>query len=263
MTAKQNALINALKRFGVTQAVAAVLTIFAASTFAFIEISGEVREGETLKFDNAILAALRSPSNPSDPVGPAWLLSTFQDISALGGVAVLTLLTIAICSFCLLHKKIKLTLFFLGSMGGGALLMVALKLIFARPRPSVVPHLVPVSMESFPSGHSMSAAIFYLTLGALLAQSTTRPLLKWFYYGFACLIALLVGFSRVYLGVHYPTDVLAGWCAGIAWSCATYLISEWLQRKGTLESGDEDDEQDAAAGKDEAATTDRGKKKRG
>ena len=228
-----------LKRLSASKAIILVATLLAASAFTFIEVAGEVSEGETLHLDNTILHALRNPTDPSIPIGPSWLLPGVQDISALGGVAVLIAFTLAVSGFCWFDRKKKLLLFFLGSVGGGTMAMVLLKHFFARPRPSIVPHLVPVAMESFPSGHSMIAAIFYLTLGALLAQATQDRVLKIYYYAIACLITLLIGISRVYLGVHYPTDVLAGWCAGIAWSATTYLISEWLQRRGKLEEGDE------------------------
>lgn len=219
----------------VNRAFVAVAAIFATAAFAFIETASEVREGETLALDNQILMAFRHADNLSIPNGPHWLQPTFLDISALGGVAVLAVFTVIASGYCLLIRRPKLLLFFLGSMGGGTVAMMAMKTFFSRPRPSVVPHLAPVSLESFPSGHSMSAAIFYFTLSALLAQSTTSRRLKLYYFSCAVVIALLVGLSRVYLGVHYPTDVLAGWCAGIAWASASYLIADWLQRTGKVE----------------------------
>lgn len=239
MAKSKTAAKNIVTRFGASKAVIVVATLLAASAFTFIEVASEVREGETLHLDNWLLHALRNPADPSTPVGPWWLLPAMQDISALGGVAVLIAFTLAVSGFCWFDKKKKLLLFFLGSVGGGTLAMVVLKHFFARPRPSIVPHLVPVAMESFPSGHSMISAIFYLTLGALLAQATQDRVLKIYYYSVACLITLLIGISRVYLGVHYPSDVLAGWCAGVGWSATTYLISEWLQRRGKLEEGDQ------------------------
>lgn len=228
---------NELRRFAANRTIFIALALLFGCAYTFIEMAGEVREGETTQFDNWILQALRSPTDPSVPLGPGWLLPTFQDISALGGVSVLLLFTLAISGFFLLTKKGKLLLFFLCSIGGGTLLMVALKLVFARPRPSVVPHLVHATMESFPSGHSMVSAIFFLTIGALLAQSTSKFILRVYYITVACLIALLIGVSRIYLGVHYPTDVLAGWCAGIAWAAASYVIAEWLQKTGAVEEG--------------------------
>ena len=101
---------------------------------------------------------------------------------------------------------------------GGMLLSTGLKLGFERPRPDLVPHGARVYTASFPSGHAMLSAVTYLTLGALLARVQERRRVKAFFIGLAVVLTLLVGVSRVYLGVHWPSDVLAGWCVGAAWA---------------------------------------------
>ena len=110
-----------------------------------------------------------------------------------------------------------------------------LKLGFARPRPELVSHLVNVNSFSFPSGHATMATITYLTLGVLLARVQKRRHMKLYLLAVASILALLVGFTRVYLGVHWPTDVIAGWCVGTAWALGCWLLATWLQDRGTFE----------------------------
>jgi undecaprenyl-diphosphatase len=115
------------------------------------------------------------------------------------------------------------------------LLSTLLKDVFDRPRPSVVPHLSYVATSSFPSGHSLMAAVVYLTLGSLLARLVQSARLKLYFLSVAVVLACLVGMSRVYLGVHYPTDVLAGWAAGLAWAVLCWLLARYLQQRGAVE----------------------------
>jgi undecaprenyl-diphosphatase len=118
---------------------------------------------------------------------------------------------------------------------GGWGLGLLLKAVFGRPRPSVIPHLVEVQSLSFPSGHAMMSAVVYLTLAALLAQLSAQWAQRVYILAVGLLLTLLVGLSRVYLGVHYPTDVLAGWSAGLAWAILCWLVGRWLQRRGIVE----------------------------
>ena len=119
----------------------------------------------------------------------------------------------------------------------GVLLSNVLKLAFERPRPDIVPHAVHVFTTSFPSGHATFSAITYLTLGTLLASFHASLRFKVYFLSLAVLLTLAVGVSRIYLGVHYPTDVLAGWCVGAAWAALCWTIFNWLQRRGRIEPG--------------------------
>ena len=165
----------------------------------------------------------------------------FRDLTSLGSPVVLTLVTIAVVGYLLLERKRETAVFVVLAVGGGAVLETLLKLGFARPRPELVSHLVDVNSFSFPSGHATMATITYLTLGVLLARVQDRRRMKLYLLAIAIFVALVVGISRVYLGVHWPTDVLAGWCVGAAWALACWLVATWLQRRGAIE-GEESQE---------------------
>jgi undecaprenyl-diphosphatase len=212
----------------------AALSFFA---WAFLEIAGDVIEGDITRFDRTLLLALRSTGDPSDPVGPHWLEEAARDITGLGGHTVLTIVTFAAVVYLLLARKRHAALLVLVAVGGGMLMSTLLKLGFARPRPDLVPHNVRVYTASFPSGHAMLSAVTYLTLGALLARVEPRRRVKAFLLGVAILLTVLIGLSRVYLGVHWPSDVLAGWCGGAAWAALCWFVALQLQRRGEVERG--------------------------
>jgi undecaprenyl-diphosphatase len=204
------------------------------SLWLFAELADEVEDGETHAFDKAILLALRNPSDLADPIGPRWLELVARDITGLGGTAVLTLVTIATLGFLLLTRKYGAAILVAVSVAGGTLLSSLLKSGFDRPRPDLVPHAVEVSSASFPSGHAMLATVTYLTLAALLAQVQDRRRVQVYLLGWAFALSLLIGASRVFLGVHWPTDGRAGWCVGGAWALLCASVAFWLQRRGSL-----------------------------
>ncbi|NIX75593.1 phosphatase PAP2 family protein [Microvirga terricola] len=210
---------------------------FGLFAWAFAAIADEVREGSTRAFDSALLLALRDPQNPADPLGPRWLEEAARDITGLGGRAVLTIVTVATVIYLLMAKKRGAALVVIGAVLGGTLLSTLLKLGFDRPRPDLVPHAAWVYSPSFPSGHATLSAVTYLTLGALLARVEESRSIKLFIMGLAVAVTLLVGITRVYLGVHWPSDVLAGWSVGAAWACLCWFVALQLQRSGQVENG--------------------------
>jgi undecaprenyl-diphosphatase len=214
------------------------LAIVVASIWLFADLADEVLEGDTGRFDEHVLLMLRDADDPATPIGPSWLSEAGRDITALGGTAVLILMIAAVTGYLWLVGKHGAMWLVLASTIGGLLLSSLLKYFFARPRPDIVPHLADVYTASFPSGHSMMSAVVYLTLGALLARLVARPLVKLYFLGVACLLTGLVGASRVYLGVHYPTDVLAGWLAGLVWATLCWLVARWLQKRGQVEASE-------------------------
>ncbi len=212
----------------------AVLSVVLA-LFVFIKIVEELGRGELGDFDEWLLSLLRVPGQPHIPIGPAWVMEAAHDITALGGRAILVAVTLFGLGYLVLERKHGAAVFVMVAVGGGGLLSTIMKQLFARDRPDVVPHLVAVTSPSFPSGHSMLAAILYLTLGALLARFAARRRTKVYVLTVALLATFLVGSSRVYLGVHYPTDVLAGWCAGLVWALICWLVARYLQDRGAVE----------------------------
>lgn len=213
----------------------AALGVAAAALWAFIELADEVLEGETHALDSALLRALRAAGDPSDPLGPAWVEEMARDVTALGGVVVLVLLTAAAVGYLLLERKRHAALAVLVAVGGGQAVSAVMKAAFERPRPDLVPHLSYVYTASFPSGHAMMAAVTYLTLAALLAQVHESWRIRAYLLGIALLLTLLIGCSRVYLGVHWPSDVAAGWTLGAAWALACWAAMRALQREGKVE----------------------------
>jgi undecaprenyl-diphosphatase len=216
--------------------VLGLMLVAAAILLAFFHSADEVMEGDTHAFDSAVLLSLRNPANIADPLGPQWLELAARDITSLGGYPVVILTTLFAIGFLLIVGKRHATLLVLVSTGGGMLLSSALKGFFERPRPDLVPHVVQVYTLSFPSGHAMLSAATYLTLGALLARVQAKRLVRFYLLGVAILLTLLIGASRVYLGVHWPTDVLAGWSAGAGWAIVCWTIALWLQRRGKVEA---------------------------
>jgi undecaprenyl-diphosphatase len=201
------------------------LLISAALLLVFVKLASEVIEGETLAFDKSILLALRNPLDTADPLGPPWLEAAMRDLTALGSTIVLTIITLAVAGFLFVAREGKTALLLLVSVSLGTTLSNTLKYLLARPRPDLVAHSVQVHTMSFPSGHAMLSAIVYLTIGALVARDQPSVRLKTSIIGVAIFLSLLVGVSRVYLGVHYPTDVLAGWTLGCAWACLWWLVA--------------------------------------
>jgi undecaprenyl-diphosphatase len=223
-------------------AMLVALALAASAIWGFTELAGEVLEGDTHAFDETILLALRSPTEHADPLGPGWLEESMRDVTALGSTVVLTFVTLAVAGFLVLQRKAHAALFVVLAVGGGMLLSTLLKMGFDRPRPDLVPHGATVYSASFPSGHSMLAAVAYLTLGALLARVQPQRRLKLYLLGLAVLLTVAVGVSRIYLGVHWPTDVLAGWALGAAWALLCWAGALWLQRRGRVESEGPDPE---------------------
>jgi undecaprenyl-diphosphatase len=207
----------------------------ALALWGFLELADEVSEGETHAMDELIIQAFRDPADPSRPIGPVWVQEAVRDITALGSATVLSLVTLAVLGYIAIRRQHHALAFLLASVCGGGLLAFLLKQVFERPRPELVPHLVQAGGSSFPSGHSLASAVVYLTLGTLLARLVKPMKLKLYLIGIALFLSFLVGLSRIYLGVHYPTDVLAGWTVGLLWALACWLAARFLQRRGSIE----------------------------
>ena len=214
--------------------MAFILTI-AGLLFAFGFIAQEMAKGKTLAFDRAVMLALRSSADPSVPIGPAWLPEAARDVTSLGSIVVLVIVTLAAVGYLFLAGKSAVAWLMLIAVVGGIALSDLLKFAFARARPDVVTPLARVFTTSFPSGHATLSAITYLTIGAILARSQPSSPISLYFMSLAVFLTVLVGVSRIYLGVHYPTDVLAGWCIGAAWAMGCWAIMTCLQSVGQVE----------------------------
>jgi undecaprenyl-diphosphatase len=192
-------------------------------------------KGPLEAIDNYLLRVLRRPDNPAIPIGPKWLPQAAKDVTALGSGTNLTIVTGILVGFLCLNRRFRATGFLLSSLGSGLLLSQSLKGLFARRRPTAVPHLVDFDPASFPSGHSMGAALVYLTLGSIISRQVSGLRAKTYFLSAALVLAVIVGISRVYRGVHYPSDVLAGWAAGSLWSGLCAQVARWLQHQGSVE----------------------------
>ncbi|REJ87383.1 MAG: PAP2 family protein [Planctomycetota bacterium] len=205
-----------------------VLTVFC---WTFIELADYATDGPPHGIDLKLLKSFRDEEDLSRLRGPAWFGGVVRDITALGGYSVLALTTLAVTGFLALSGRPREARFVLTAVVGGWVLAYGLKFAFDRPRPDVVPHLYDVKSSSFPSGHSLMSAVVYLTLGSLLSNLVERDRLKVYLLTVALLVSVLVGFSRVLLGVHYPSDVIAGWCLGLAWAHICWVIHKRLARR--------------------------------
>lgn len=210
--------------------VLVAIVLIAALSWGFIELADEVLGGDTQHFDQAVIEMLRDPDDPRLPRGPSWLADAARDITALGSPAVLALTVIVVTGYLAMLKRWRTIAVLLAAVISGAILTSLLKQGFGRERPPDGSALQGTHSLSFPSGHSLSAALVYLTLGAMLARVMPTRKLHVYFIGMALLVAILIGCTRVYLGVHYPTDVLAGWTVGAAWALLWWLIARWTIR---------------------------------
>lgn len=196
--------------------------------WGFLKFAGEVSEGETLAVDKRILLALH---NPGDPMGPRAFEESMRDVTALGGVTVLTLVTITATLALLFHGRRRHALVFASVVIATQVSATLLKDLYDRPRPHLVQHGSYVYSASFPSGHSTLSAATYLTLAMVIASLEPRTATKVLTFVVAGLVIIFVGFSRIYLGVHWPSDVLAGWVLGAAWALGGFIVLRTLQAR--------------------------------
>jgi undecaprenyl-diphosphatase len=214
------------RAIGRTEARLLVLVLGAMlAIWIFLGLTGEVRELETARFDRAVLLAFRRPDDLATPIGPLWLQESSRDITAFGGFTALTVIVVLGVILLLAHgRRIQALIF-------GVTVLIAqgaaeaIRLVVDRARPDIVPHHDLVYSASFPSGHAVMSPAVYLTLAAILAADERRESVRALLVVSAVVLVLAIGVSRVYLGVHWPTDVLAGWTLGTAIALvATFVL---------------------------------------
>ncbi|WP_165230774.1 phosphatase PAP2 family protein [Aquisphaera insulae] len=202
----------------------AALLVGMLAVWGFLEIADGVAEGSTRRFDDWLILRLRHPDDPSRPIGPIWFEDAVRDLTSLGSISILTLVVGAVAGYLWIRReRFALAILFPATIGG-LLASVALKAVFNRPRPDPSLRLATAYFSSFPSGHTMNSAVVYLTIGLILSRLMTSARLRAYFLVLAFFLTLVVGLTRIYLGVHYPTDVLAGWAAGVTWMVAVWLL---------------------------------------
>lgn len=209
---------------------AAWIALALAGLIAAALLAVRVRGGP-LTWDRAIMLALRVPGDPAQPIGPGWLHEAMVNITALGSGTILSCVIVAVAGL-LLVQRLWLTagLVLAATLGGSAIAGQA-KYWVGRPRPELVDHLVQVTGLSFPSGHATNSAIIYLTMAGLVAQVARGRAVRRYVLGLAVVLVGAIGMSRVYLGVHWPSDVLAGWCAGTGWAALWWWIAATVRAR--------------------------------
>ena len=212
------------------------LFILVTAILVFAYLAKEVVSGDTEKFDEIVLNYLRYDGTLKLPIGPTWFTEVMTDITALGGATIIFMITSAVVFYLLIRKQHEYMWLILIATIGGALLSLGLKELFARERPPLIFHLLTVKSLGFPSGHAMMSSVVYLTQGALFAKVQTNKNIRIYTLMVALVLVFLIGLSRVYLGVHYPTDVLAGWSVGLAWASLCWIGAKYFQKRKDRQS---------------------------
>lgn len=209
---------------------ALMVVAFGAMTFA--DLAEDMRETDGQRFDQQVLSLMRPyADDPSRPWGPWWLKEAASDLTSLGGISVLGLFaTVAILFLVIQRKRLSALLLVLG-LAGGVALSEGLKAVFERERPPAVYQAVETINASFPSGHALLSAVFYLSLGVMLTRAFPERRFKAYVLGVAILVTLLIGTTRIYLGAHWASDVFAGWSVGAAWAMALWLVAYAIERR--------------------------------
>jgi undecaprenyl-diphosphatase len=219
-----------MKRSGIQIKVLVAVFAIVVGTVGFILVAGFVSRGSTDHFDMQILKSFRYSDNLARPIGPGWLFEVMRDITSLGGSTIVTLITLFVFGYLILQKQYSTLFLVLAAVIGGAIIDLELKVIFSRIRPQVVPSLIQEISYGFPSGHSMMSTIIYLSLASLIARLQVRRRDKIYIISVAVFLSFMIGISRIYLGVHYPTDVLGGWSLGLAWAAFCWLVAWYINK---------------------------------
>lgn len=206
------------------------VVLAAVGLLCFLAVAWVANTGG-FSLDEQILRAARTPEDPKVLIGPPWFTTAVRDVTALGGYTVLSLCTLGAAGYLAVRRRwSSMAVVLLAAVGGGAL-CDGLKVFFARTRPPTDLRLDQVHTDSFPSSHAAASAAVYLTLATVAASRPFRPAVRAYLIAVAVFLTGLVGVSRVFLGVHFPTDVLGGWALGVTWAAVCGLAVRWLRRQ--------------------------------
>lgn len=221
--------VSEMKAARYARAPVLAIGLLAGAIYVFLQIADEVSENEIEEFDRFLFLLFRNPADQNDPLGPPWFEEAVAEITTLGGYPVLVILVGSVFGFLMVARRYKTAGYVLVSVLLGTVVSQLLKMLYDRPRPDLVDHLVGIHTASFPSGHATMSTVVYLTLAALIVPIVPSPRVRIYVLSVAILIAILVGLSRIYLGVHWPSDVAAGWALGIAWASLVWFVVSLLR----------------------------------
>lgn len=189
-----------------------------AAALIFLALAAMVASGQSFALDSKLILAFRSAADPSVPLGPAWLQEAMRDLTALGSFVGLgsMMLVAALILWKCDHQRLAIGL--LVAIGSGMVASTVLKIVIGRNRPDIVEHAALTFTASFPSGHAFLSSVTLLCIAGFVGLAVRRDDITRLSVALAWCLILAIGISRIYLGVHWPTDVLAGWCLGTAWS---------------------------------------------
>ena len=197
-----------------------------------LAVSSLLADGGGHAFDRAIMLALRTPGAIDDPIGPNWFEDVMRDMTALGGIAVVVGAGLVFAGYLALRRRFADVAILAASLAGAQVISAIAKFLISRPRPDLVSHEAEIYSASFPSGHTLMATVAYVTFAMLIAADFSDRRVRDYLLVVAWVVALAVGASRIYLGVHWPSDVLAGWAVGALWMIA---LRSWVPRlRGTF-----------------------------
>lgn len=185
-----------------------------------LAVASLLADGGSLGFDRSLMLALRTPGAPDDPLGPRWFEDVMRDMTALGGIGVVIGASLMFAGYLALERRLVDIAVLATSIVGAQLVSGVIKHLVQRPRPDLVSHEAAIYSASFPSGHTLMATVVYITFALLLAADFADRRVREYLLASAWLVAFAVGASRIYLGVHWPSDVLAGWSLGALWMLA-------------------------------------------
>lgn len=216
-------LVRGMRDLRIATVPVLLMALLAGGIYTFVAVANDVSENELQRFDNGLLLLFRQPGDVSAPIGPSWVAQSVVEITTLGGYPVLVTLVTAIAGFLLVYRKFGPAIFMVAAIVSGTVVSQLLKIVYDRPRPDIVDHLVATHTASFPSGHATMSAVVYLTLATMIVRLVDDVAVRIYVILMAVLLTFMVGMSRIYLGVHWPSDVIAGWALGTAWACLSWL----------------------------------------